>query len=261
MRRGAVDLVAELAGEADPQEQAVDAGDARLPRRRGSGTPPASSRARSARASISRLRGPARFIAASPCVRSTSCASIPHAASHQREPLLDGAGAARGRRHVERLVVEPADRAVVHDPAGLGGQHAVADAARAAGRRRGWGRACRAARRPAARARAACRASRRRSARPTRAPRAPRPRGRRSRTARRQSPAHLMLARRSRWRRVHRRALRRLERASGEDPERHRRPRRPRRRQPDLGGACGRSPPPTAAPTRAGTCAPGRAPS
>ena len=44
------------------------------------------------------------------------------------EPLLDGARAARGGGHVEALVVQAADRAVVHDPPGVGGQHAVADA-------------------------------------------------------------------------------------------------------------------------------------
>ena len=80
--RGAVDLVAELAGEADPQDQALDPGDA--------AGPPVEVAERLRRAveigqtaaSTSRLRGPARFIAARPCVRSTSCASIPHAASH-----------------------------------------------------------------------------------------------------------------------------------------------------------------------------------
>ena len=45
-----------------------------------------------------------------------------------REPLVDGARAARRGRHVEGVVVEPADRAVVHDPAGVAGDHAVADA-------------------------------------------------------------------------------------------------------------------------------------
>ena len=45
-----------------------------------------------------------------------------------REPLLDGAGAARRRGDVEALVVEPADGAVVHDAPGVGGEHAVADA-------------------------------------------------------------------------------------------------------------------------------------
>ena len=47
-----------------------------------------------------------------------------------REPLLDRAGAAGGRGHVEGLVVDPADRAVVDDPPRVGADHAVADPAR-----------------------------------------------------------------------------------------------------------------------------------
>ena len=35
------------------------------------------------------------------------------------EPLEDAVGARGGRRHVELVVGEPCDRAVVHDPAGV----------------------------------------------------------------------------------------------------------------------------------------------
>ncbi len=45
------------------------------------------------------------------------------------EPLVDAVGPGRRRRHVEGVVVEPRDRAVVHDPARVRRQHAVADAA------------------------------------------------------------------------------------------------------------------------------------
>ena len=47
-----------------------------------------------------------------------------------REPLLDRAGAAGGRGHVEGLLVDPADRAVVDDPPRVGADHPVADPAR-----------------------------------------------------------------------------------------------------------------------------------
>jgi hypothetical protein len=49
-------------------------------------------------------------------------------ASHHANHCSTAPGAARRRRHVEALVVQAADRAVVHDPPGVRGEHAVADA-------------------------------------------------------------------------------------------------------------------------------------
>ena len=79
---------------------------------------------------ISRARGPARLTADKPW-RDVGQAHVESPVGQPpREPLVDGAGAARRGGHVERVVVEPADRAVVHDPPRVAGDHAVADAAR-----------------------------------------------------------------------------------------------------------------------------------
>ena len=248
--RGAVELVAELADEADAQEQARHAGDARV-----AGVEVRERLGRAvelgqAREDVARPRA-GRFMAATPWVTSVTWASSPQLSSHHVKRRLDRRRARRGGGHVERLVVDPADRPVVGDPPGLGDEDAVADAARTRGSRSGSGRAGRAARRRPARGPAACRASRRRSAPRTRARRAPRPRGRRSRRP-------LPVARppdRGAERRVagvQRRPLGRLDRPPGQDAQRHRGPRRPRRGEAD--GCRGRGPVSDASTRAAGTC-------
>ena len=178
---GAVELVAELADEADPQQQAGDAGDLRLPGRRGRGTPRWRRRGRSAR------RG-SRASAGRP---GSSPPSALGDVGERRveapvgeppgEPLLDRAGAAGGGGDVEGLLVEAADGAVVGDPARVGGAGRRSGSGPVSGSTSGSGRGGRAARRPRARGRSACPGWRRRSARRPRARPAPRPRGRRSR--------------------------------------------------------------------------------
>ena len=79
---------------------------------------------------ISRARGPGEVDRRQP-LRDVGQAHVEAPVGQPpREPLVDRAGAARRGGHVERVVVEPADRAVVHDPPGVAGDHAVADPAR-----------------------------------------------------------------------------------------------------------------------------------
>ena len=126
-----------------------------------------------------RARGPATFTAASAPVTSDDLDVHAPDRVPPLEPLEDGVRAGRRRRHVEGLVVEARDRAVVHDPARVRVEDAVADPPRLH-----VGEAVRVEpleeRRPRrGRGRAACRAWRRRSRRPRRARSAPRPPGRR----------------------------------------------------------------------------------
>ena len=112
---------------------------------------------------ISRARGPARFTAESPCVTSVMCTSRLPVGEPPGEPVVDRARAARGGGHVEGVVVEPADRAVVHDPARRRSRSRRSGSGRASGSRSGSGRGGRGTRRRRGRARSACRAWRRRS--------------------------------------------------------------------------------------------------
>ena len=128
VRGGEVDLVADLADEPDAQDQARHAGDVGL-----LGVQVLESLGRAVE--IGQLaqdlpgsrtgqvdRGEALGHVGQPDVH-------PPVGQPPREPLLDRAGAARGRGHVVRVLVDPADRPVVDDPAGVGADHAVADPA------------------------------------------------------------------------------------------------------------------------------------
>ena len=129
MGRRAVDLVAELADEADPQDQARDAGDEAaatveiLELLRGA------VELGEAREDLARAR-PGQVDRAERLGQIGEVDVHAPVGEPPGEPLLDRAGAARGRRDVEALLVEAADRAVVGDPPGVGGHHAVAHASR-----------------------------------------------------------------------------------------------------------------------------------
>ena len=73
--------------------------------------------------------GPARLTAASAPVTLTISRRSPRRRSTTRT-IRTPRRARRGRRHVEEVVGEPRDGAVVHDPAAVGREHAVADPAR-----------------------------------------------------------------------------------------------------------------------------------
>ena len=123
-----VELVAELADEADAQRERRHAGDRDVLRVE---VGEAVGREVVVGDPLHRLAGVrAGDVDGSECSRHVGELDIhePHRVP-PREPLIDGVGTARGGRHVEGVVVDPGHDAVVHDPAGVAGEHAVAGAA------------------------------------------------------------------------------------------------------------------------------------
>jgi len=126
--RRAVQLVAELADEADAKRQARHTGDADLLRVEILERFVGDICVRQLRQSVARLR-PREIQRRERAGDVDDLRVVAPDRVPPLEPLADAVRAGRRRRDVEELVAEPSDRAVVHDPAGVGRQHSVANAA------------------------------------------------------------------------------------------------------------------------------------